>query len=297
MGRRGWMLIVAVQVLALLLLGLGAWWQRQGESFTIERGGSRESPESPAAASPEPTDETLPETPPPLPRPAELHPIAAAARARLLDDFRRDLVADLAEITRPNDTPAWDVAGLTIPERNVAWLIDDGGSTLNRWRAAGGTTDAFRDKITGFLETVTAERAIAIVTFVRAVGTWEDRLQPGTVAVKARAREWVQTSLGSTRKSTEIALTRSGIEGALEIAAELGAEACVIVSDGSFQRTPGLGGGTQVQWDELAAWRAELRDRTGGEPVWYWLAVAPEAADREAFSQLIRSTGGEVADL
>lgn len=221
---------------------------------------------------------------------------AVAAREELREALRASLVGQLRAVAAEDDRAPLTVAGLTIPYRRVAILVDDGGSTLNRYRARGGSRDQFRQTVADWLEAWSPEEAFALVTFVRQVGTWEDRWRVGTAANREQARAWVQERLGGSKKETSLELARSGVEGALEAAALLGAEACLVVSDGSFQRVAGRGGGTQVKWDELRSWWQELTGAHGPMAL-YWVTVAPSEEDRAAFTTLIEESGGAVVDF
>jgi hypothetical protein len=126
-----------------------------------------------------------------------------------------------------------------------------------------------REEVHRFVDQLGPNHLFGIIQFTRKWDRFREELLPATEAVRADAREWINSSFRTTGTSGRgwTGGQPNGIEAVLQAAFTMDPQIdeIFIVSDADFQRTPPGGGGQDVPWSELRDLTKRLQQQSIGQ--------------------------------
>jgi hypothetical protein len=186
----------------------------------------------------------------------------------LFQDASGALTDGLEADTLPPPEPV-SFLGETLTAKRLVLLLDVSGSVKTKMERAGISMNQLREEVHRFVDQLGPNHLFGIIQFTRKWDPFREELLPATEAVRAEAREWIDTSFRTTGTSGRnwTGGTPNGIEAVLQAAFAMDPQLdeVFIVSDGDFQRTPAGGGGQDVPWPELRAFTKSLQQQSIGE--------------------------------
>lgn len=181
-----------------------------------------------------------------------------------MEAFTEGMEAD----TLPPPDPV-QFLGETLSATRIVLLLDVSGSVKTKMERAGLSMQALKREVHRFVDQLGPNHLFGIIQFTRKWEAFRPDLVPATEAVRAEARQWIDTSFRTTGTSGRgwNGGYPNGIEAVLGAAFEMDPQLdeVFLVSDGDFQRTPPGGGGQDVPWGDLRRLTRDLQDRSIGE--------------------------------
>lgn len=178
--------------------------------------------------------------------------------------------------------------------QRILILFDNSSTVWNKASAAGVTTDAFVNEISGLVDGLNANTLFGMVPFARKVGTFRDYMIAATAQNKSDAKHWIVENVRSSRKKTQLKFAVDGIQGALDVAFQMEPEVVFILSDGDFQRSKtAKASAGDVPWEDIEKTLRSLQREYGIKPRIHFIGFKVESEAVEAIKKITRRYGGE----
>lgn len=209
------------------------------------------------------------------------------------------LMGGLGEVG--TDVSDFSFFGLKGRAKRIVICFDISGSVKNKIEAAGLTMEVIKNETKTLVEQLNANTLFGFIQFSRQYDPFRDFLVAATQENKALALSWLESEFRTDGKSAPswTRETPNGIQSVLKAAFRLdpAPDAIVIVSDGSFQRTPREGGTENVPWDELEADIIELQSGLGEAAKIHFFGFRMKSSDKSAMSKIVRRYRGRLREL
>lgn len=164
------------------------------------------------------------------------------------------LMAGFGEI--PGETSEFEFFGIKDSATRIIICFDVSLSVKNKVEKAGLTMHEIRDETKEVLHGLNVNTLFGLIQFSRQYDLFRDYLVAATQENKEAALHWLESEFRTDGRSGYgwNSGTPNGIQCVIRAAFSLDPEPdmIIILSDGSFQRTPASGGSEDVPWDELA---------------------------------------------
>lgn len=191
--------------------------------------------------------------------------------------------------------------GLKDRATRIVICFDVSQSVKTKVERAGLTMLAVKDETRRVVEQLNANTLFGFIQFSRQYDTFRPYLVAATMGNKEAAIAWLETEF-RTDGSSAPGWTRdepNGVQSVLKAAFRLdpAPDAVILVSDGSFQRTPAAGGFENVPWEEL---EAELADLQAGLPEpakVHFVGFQMKGSDKAAMNRIVRRYHGRLREV
>lgn len=191
--------------------------------------------------------------------------------------------------------------GLKGRAKRIVICFDISGSVKNKIERAGLSMDVIKVETKALVEKLNANTLFGFIQFSRQYDPYREFLVAATQENKASAVAWLESEFRTDGKSAPSWTrdTPNGIQSVIRAAFQLdpAPDAIVIVSDGSFQRTPPEGGTQNVPWDELEADVVELQTGLGEAAKIHFFGFQMKSGDKSAMSKIVRRYRGRLREL
>ena len=191
--------------------------------------------------------------------------------------------------------------GLEGRAKRIVICFDISGSVKNKIEQAGLTMDLTKEETKRLIEQLNANTLFGFIQFSRQYDPFRGFLVAATQDNKAMALAWLDAEFRTDGKSAPSWIKKSpnGIQSVLEAAFALdpAPDAIILVSDGSFQRTPSGGGTEDVPWDELEADIMALQAGLPEPATIHFFGFRMSASDKAAMSKIVRRYRGRLREL
>lgn len=191
--------------------------------------------------------------------------------------------------------------GLKTEATRIVICFDVSQSVKTKVERIGYTMEHVRDETRKVVEQLNANTLFGFIQFSRQYDIFRNYLVAATQANKQQAIDWLMSEFRTDGKSGSGWRRESpnGIQSVIKAAFSLDPQpdAVIVLSDGSFQRTPHEGGSEDVPWDEFAN---DLRRLQGGlpEPVKiHFIGFQMKSSDKSEMNKIVRLYRGKLREI
>ena len=185
--------------------------------------------------------------------------------------------------------------GINDNASRVLIVFDISGSVVNAMESSGIPMSEIKKETIQLIEELNANTLFGMIQHSRQYQLFESALIPATQSNKEKAIRWIEDEfttsgyLSGSKYNGE-----DGVAAVMEAAFDMQPEVIFLLSDGSYQRTPGgRGSHENVPWSELEDRIEDRQDQLAEEARIHTIGFAVDEEDRKGFSRIATKNNGK----
>lgn len=183
--------------------------------------------------------------------------------------------------------------------KRILLLFDVSTSVANKAVKAGVPLEKIQEETLKLISALPITSRFGIIQFTQNYKPFNRELVPATDSNRTSAAEWVKnewvTSGTMSGSGKNVTRNPSGLIGVLQLAAEMKPDVIYIISDGSFQWSPG-GKQDDIPWDDIKKIMTGTLQE-GQECKVNFIAFQPREEDIKELKRISSRTGGKTVEL
>jgi hypothetical protein len=187
--------------------------------------------------------------------------------------------------------------GIRSEGSRILLLFDVSSSVVNKATNAGVPLEKIQEETVKLIQSLPIDTRFSLVQFTQNYKAFSEELLVATTANKEAAQEWVRqewvTSGTMSSASRGVARNERGLVGVLEKGFAMRPDVVWIISDGSFQWSPG-GQIGDIPYDELRKRIDELQGGLGKPAVLHFIGFEIQPEDEDEWKRIVRRYRGEL---
>ena len=199
------------------------------------------------------------------------------------------------------ETSEFSFFGLKGRATRIVICFDVSQSVKTKVERSGMTMEAVKAETKRLVEQLNANTLFGFIQFSRQYDVFRDYLVAATRANKEAALDWLESEFRTDGSSAPwwTRDTPNGIQAVVKAAFRLDPtpDAVIILSDGSFQRTPERGGFENVPWEELADDLAGFQAGLPEPARIHFVGFQMKAGDQDAVKKMVRRYRGRFREV
>jgi hypothetical protein len=189
--------------------------------------------------------------------------------------------------------------GVQSTGKRILLIFDVSTSVTNKAAKAGVPLEKIQEETLNLISKLPITSRFGIIQFTQNYKAFNRELQPATDPNRAAATQWVKNEwvTGGTMSAASKSVTKNpnGLVGVLQLAAQMKPDVIYIISDGSFQWSPG-GNQDTIPWDEIKKFTGGVLQE-GQECAINFIAFEPKDDDIKELKRISARTGGKTVEL
>jgi len=187
--------------------------------------------------------------------------------------------------------------GIRSEGSRILLLFDVSSSVVNKATSAGVPLEKIQEETAKLLKALPIDTRFSLIQFTQNYKAFSEELMVATTANKEAAQAWVQNewvTSGTMSSATRgVARNERGLIGVLEKGFSMQPDVVWIISDGSFQWSPG---GTigDIPYDEVRKRIDDLQGALGRPAVVHFIGFEIKPEDEDEWKRIVRKYRGEL---